>query len=89
MMYPYMTLWDDTKICHSQILEKDGKQSVEVHFERPTDSGFCTARCSLPEYCWTINEGFSDDEIAFFEEFLHHNAHLIFKYASSGGVHCA
>ena len=32
MLYPYLTLWDDTEICHSQIMEKDGKPVVEVHF---------------------------------------------------------
>ena len=89
MMYPYMILWDDTEICHSQMLEQHGEQNVEVHFERPTNSGFCSARCSLPKYQWLFNDGFSEQEIQFFTEFLHHNAHLIFKYAQSGGMHCA
>lgn len=49
MLYPYLTLWDDTEICHSQIMEKDGKPVVEVHFEKPVESGFCSARCTLPD----------------------------------------
>ena len=67
MLYPYLTLWDDTEICHSQIMEKDGKPVVEVHFEKPVESGFCSARCTLPDYTWQFNEGFSEKEIAFLE----------------------
>ena len=89
MLYPYLTLWDDTEICHSQIMEKDGKPVVEVHFEKPVESGFCSARCTLPDYPWQFNEGFSEKEIAFFDEFLRHNAHLLIKYAGTGGIHCA
>ena len=53
MMYPYMTLADGTEVVHSQIIEKDGVQTVLVHFERPTEGGFDSARCELPEYSWT------------------------------------
>ena len=48
MMYPYMTLGDGTEIVHSQILEEAGQTKVIVHFERPTDNGFASARCELP-----------------------------------------
>ena len=89
MMYPYTTLWDETEICHSQIIESNGKQTVEVHFEKPIENGFCTARCVLPDYRWTIQEGFTAKEIDFFTEFLEHNAHLIFKYAGEGGINIA
>lgn len=89
MMYPYITLADETEITHSQIIEEGGQQNVEVHFERPTDAGFSSARCILPAYQWKFNEGFSKEEIAFFDEFLHHNAHLFYRYAAQGGIHCA
>ncbi len=80
MMYPYMELADGTQIVHSYI------QKVQVHFERPTDKGFDMARCELPEYKWILKEGYSDGEIRFFEELLHSNAHLIYKYAANGGI---
>ena len=89
MMYPYITLADETEITHSHIIDSDGIQTVEVHFERPTENGFCSARCSLPSYQWKFNEGFSEEEIKFFNEFLHHNAHLLYRYAAQGGIHCA
>ena len=34
MMYPYMTLADETEIVHSQIIEENGKKKVIVHFIR-------------------------------------------------------
>lgn len=89
MMYPYITLSDETEITHSHIIERDGVQTVEVHFERPVESGFDSARCVLPSYQWKFNEGFSQEEIAFFDEFLRHNAHLLYRYAAQGGIHCA
>lgn len=89
MMYPYLTLADETEITHSQIIETDGRQNVEVHFERPTETGFDSARCVLPTYQWKFAEGFSSDEMAFFDEFLHSNAHLLYRYAAQGGIHCA
>jgi hypothetical protein len=89
MMYPYMILNDDIEVVHSQIIEKSGEKEIEVHFERPTDEGFDTARCSLPSYNWIIKEGFSDSDIDFFERFLHSNAHLLFKYAENGGIKIA
>lgn len=85
MMYPYMTLADETEIVHSQIVEKDGMKKVIVNFERPTEDGFDSARCELPDYKWTERQGYSDKEIAMFEELLHSNAHLLYRYAENGG----
>ena len=89
MMYPYMTLSDETEIVHSQLIEDKGIKKVIVNFERPTDNGFDSARCELPEYKWTEKVGYSDEEIAFFEKLLHSNAHLLYKYAANGGIKIA
>ena len=83
-MYPYMTLADETEIVHSQIIEKDGMKKVIVNFERPTENGFDSARCELPDYKWTERIGYSEEEIEMFEELLHSNAHLLYKYAENG-----
>ena len=84
-----MTLADETEIVHSQIIEEDGKQKVIVHFERPTEDGFDSARCELPGYKWILKQGYSDEEIAFFEQLLHNNAHLLYRYAENGGIRIA
>ena len=89
MMYPYMTLNDETEIVHSQIIQKGETETVQVHFERPTEGGFDSARCELPSYKWLSREGFTDQEISLFEMLLQNNAHLIYKYARNGGVNIA
>lgn len=86
MMYPYMTLADETEIVHSHII--DGEKVI-VHFERPTEDGFHSARFELPSYSLLSCEGYSPDEIEFFDRLLRHNAHLIYKYAECGGVKIA
>ena len=68
MMYEYMELPDQTLITHSQLIEKDGQKTVQVHFERPKAGGFDMARCELPSYVWLKRDGFSDEEIEKFTE---------------------
>lgn len=86
MMYGYLKFADGTEVTHSHIIKKDGEKTVQVHFERPTDDGFDFARCVLPSYEWIKRKGYSDKEIAFFEEFLQHNAHLLYRFAEDGGI---
>ena len=62
MMYPYLTLDDETEIVHSEKLE-DG--TVKVYVEKPDEKdGFHSAVCFLPGYSWTDVTGFSDEEIS-------------------------
>ena len=86
MMYEYMELSDQTLITHSQLIEKDGQKTVQVHFERPKAGGFDMAPCELPTYTWIKRDGFTDAEIERFTELLQHNAHLLFRYAENGGI---
>lgn len=88
MMYPYITLADETEITHSQLIEKEGVETVEVHFERATEHGFDSARCVLPTYEWKFKDGFSAKEIGFFEELLRQNAHLLYRCARQGEIRC-
>ena len=85
MMYEYVTFNDETMVCHSEIKERNGEKYINVYFEKPIDGGFCSANCELPSYKWTMNDGYSDKDIAFFTDFLEHNAANIFKYADCGG----
>ena len=81
-----MILKDETEIVHSHIIKENGIEKVIVHFERPTEKGFDSARCELPGYKWTMKQGYSEQEIADFEILLHSNAYLFFEYAASGGI---
>ena len=47
VLYPYVKLGDGTEVLHTQIIEEDGMEKVEVHFERPIENGFMTARFIL------------------------------------------
>ena len=84
MKYPFMTFPDDTEITHSSIFEEDGIEKIRVYIERPVVGGFINATCILPKYEWE-NHGFSEKEIAEFQEILEKGAHVIFKFARQGG----
>ena len=84
MMYPYLTLNDDTEITHSE-MKKDG--SVKVYIETPDDKdGFHHAVCWLPSYRWEKINGYTEQEMADFRELIRNNAHLILEYAKGGGI---
>lgn len=81
MMYPYITFDDGVEVVHSHLIDHE---KVVVHFEQPVDGGFRSARCELPGYNWTENDGFSDEKIQEFVQFLKSNAHLLFRFAKRG-----
>ena len=84
MMYPYLTLNDDTEITHSEMKE-DG--SVKVYIETPDETGgFHRATCWLPGYRWEDVNGYTDAEMAFFKDLIRNNAHLIMEFSQDGGV---
>lgn len=84
MMYPYLTLNDDTEITHSE-MKKDG--SVKVYIETPDDEGgFRSAVCWLPSYKWDEIRGYTDEELDYFKELIRNNAHLILEFSQDGGV---
>ena len=62
MLYPFMTLEDETEIVHSEPLTVDGKEKVKVVIEQPVTGGFHSAVCWLPD-SWEKIEGFSKEEI--------------------------
>lgn len=86
MLYPFMTLNDNTEIVHSELLDIDGKEQVKVCIEKPVYGGFHSAVCYLPDYSWTDIQGFSPDEIAEFQELLESLAHIIIQLAREGGI---
>lgn len=84
MMYPYMTLNDDTEIVHSEMM-KDGR--VKVYIETPDlKDGFHNATCYLPDYTWEDIKGYSDAEMDYFKQLIRDNAHLIIEFSKEGGI---
>ena len=78
MMYPFMTLDDDTEIVHSEMLP-DGR--VKVYIEKPDAKDcFHSAVCYLPDYTWEQISGFSPAEIDRYQKFLVTTAHQQFRH---------
>lgn len=87
MMYPFLTLDDETEIVHSE-MKKNG--SVKVYMEKPDKKdGFHYATCYLPSYQWENIFGFSEQELARCREIIESTAHLIMQFAQEGGFNHA
>ena len=81
MMYPFLTLNDDTEITHSE-MKPDGR--VKVYIETPDEQdGFHSAVCWLPDYAWEDVVGYSEEEMVYFRKLVQNNAHLIKEGANT------
>ena len=84
MMYPFLTLDDNTEIVHSDMLT-DGK--VKVYIEKPDEKEcFHHATCYLQDYEWVDISGFTSTEIERYKEIIESTAHLIMEFSKEGGV---
>ena len=77
MMYPFMTLNDNTEIVYTEAMIIDEKKSVKVYIEKPVEGGFHSAECYLPQYEWKNIEGFSKEEVKKYQDILESTAHII------------
>lgn len=83
MMYPFMTLNDNTEITHSE-MKPDG--SVKVYMETPDEHCcFRHAICWLPTYKWEDIYQYSEEDIKKLEEIIRSTAHLIMEFSQEGG----
>ena len=83
MMYPFLTLDDQTEIVHSE-MQADG--TVKVYMEKPDEKDcFHYATCYLPEYRWSDVFGFTENEVNRLHDVIESTAHLILKYSKEGG----
>lgn len=85
MLYPFMTLADETEIVHSESMTKDGKEQVKVVIEQPVVGGFHSAVCWLPDYRWEDVQGFTPEEISVYQELIESVSHVIISLARDGG----
>lgn len=82
MMYPFMTLEDNTEIVHSEQLENG---EVKVYVETPDEKdGFHNMTCYLPSYRVEIN-GYSKEEVNYYMDIIKSTAHLIIEFSREGG----
>ena len=84
MIYPFMTLPDDTEITHTE-MRPNG--TVKVYIETPDEKdGFHNAVCYLPGQKWENISGYSETEMAYFRELISSTAHLILEFSQTGGI---
>lgn len=87
MMYPFLTLDDQTEIVHSE-MRPDG--TVTVYMEKPDEKDcFHSAECILPGYEWKNISGFTSAEIKRYEDVIESTAHLILQFSQEGGFDSA
>ena len=80
MIYPFMTLEDDTEITHSEMLPNG---EVKVYVETPdAHDCFHSMVCYLPSYRVEDVLGYSEDEVNKYLDFIKQAAHLIFEIIS-------
>ena len=83
MMYPFMTLNDDTEITHSDILPDE---SVKVYIETPDEKdGFHHMTMYLPSYRVDEVYKYTAAEVEKYLELVRSTAHLIIRFARGGG----
>lgn len=83
MMYPFLTLDDETEITHSDLLANN---KVKVYVEKPDEKDcFHYMTCYLPDYSVENVFGFSSKEQAKYMEIIRSTAHLILEFSKTGG----
>lgn len=83
MMYPFMTLNDDTEIVHSETLP-DGR--VRVYIETPDfKDGFHHMTIYLPDYQIAEVYRYNADEVKYYIDFVQSLAHIFNQLAAQEG----
>ena len=83
MVYPFMTLDDNSEIVHSELLPNN---KVKVYIEKRDEKDcFHHLTCYLPTYEIEENFGFSEKDVERYMEIIHSTSHLILEFAKDGG----
>ena len=87
MMYPFLTLNDDTEITHSEMKE-DG--TVRVYIEKPDEKdGFHYATIFLPSFDKGEIYKFTESEMNGYIDIIKHSQDCILRFAKEGGFDSA
>ncbi|WP_294159635.1 hypothetical protein [uncultured Selenomonas sp.] len=83
MMYPFLTLDDETEITHSEMLPD---HRVKVYVEKPDENdGFHHMVCYLPSYDIMEVSGFTKKEVHRYLDIIRSTAHLMIEFSQEGG----
>ena len=91
VMFPYCKYSDGTEVVFSHIIKNENNEdTIQVHFERPTENGFDSVRFELPTYKILYKEGnYTDEEIEMFRTIVERSAASFYRWAKEGGIHIA
>ena len=83
MIYPFMTLEDDTVITHTEMRD-DG--TVKVYIETSDEKDcFHSMECFLPSYKVENIKGYTKEEVDYYLAFIKEAANLIIEFSQEGG----
>lgn len=90
-MYPFCKYSDGTEVVFSGIIKNEnGEETIQIHFERPTEKGFDSVRFELPSYKIIDKEGnYTDEEIELFKTVVECGAPSFYRWAREGGIKIA
>lgn len=90
-MYPLCKYYDGTEVVFSDIIiNEQGEETIQIHFERPTERGFDSIRFELPSYKILYKEGeYTEEEIELFKTVVERGAPSFYRWAKQGGVNIA
>lgn len=91
MMHPYVKYSDGTEVVFSDIIKNEkGEETIQIHFERPTEKGFDSIRFELPSYKILYKDGnYSESEIELFKTVIEHGAPSFYRWARERGIKIA
>lgn len=87
-IHPYCKYSDGTEVVFSDIIiNENGEETIQIHFERPTLEGFDSIRFELPSYKILYREGkYTDKEIDIFKTVVERSAPSFYRWAREGGI---
>jgi len=90
-MHKLCKYYDGTEVIFSDIIiNEDGEETIQIHFERPTENGFDGVRFELPSYKILYTEGnYTEEEIELFRTVVERGAPSFYRWAKQGGINIA
>lgn len=90
-MHKLCKYYDGTEVIFSDIIiNEDGEETIQIHFERPTENGFDGVRFELPSYKILYTEGnYTEEEIELFRTVVERGAPSFYRWARQGGIKIA
>lgn len=90
-MHPFVKYSDGTEVVFSDIIkDENGVETIQIHFERPTENGFDSVRFELPSYKILYKEGnYTGEEIELFKTVVEQGAPSFYRWAREGGINIA